>query len=468
MKNTPYLIEDTIKDIPCLAEYIIQKLNEHEYDAYLIGGCVRDSLLGKKPKDWDITTSAKPEEVIDLFKENIFIKAVVPTGIEFGTVTIVGLENNESYEVTTFRGDVYASDTDISHKPKKVEYVSSLYKDLARRDFTMNAIAYDTTKNVYIDPYDGIKDIEDKTIRCVGEPAERFKEDPLRMLRAIRFASTLNFDLAMYTKTEIIVNSELIKNISAERIREEFNKILLSDIGNIFYRNNSCVAEAVFDKILPEFMKLQNVEQNNPYHCHDVFYHSIEAARIIEPKLYLRLAALFHDLGKAKTKTTDENGIDHFYGHAKESVEIAKEIMKRLKYDNKTIEKVITLIHHHDRKIELTDKAIKKAMRDIGEDIFFDWCLLRYADVAAQEPKYLKERAKKVFEIENRAHMILASEEPFKLKDLVVNGKDLIALGFKPGPHLGQVLNVLLNHVIEDADLNDRGFLLKVASSYLI
>lgn len=456
-----------MKDIPCLVEHIIQKLNIHGYDAYLVGGCVRDSLLGKTPKDWDITTSAKPQEVINLLKDSLVVKAVIPTGIEFGTVTVVGLAN-DSYEITTFRGDIYASDTGISHLPKHVEYVTSLHEDLARRDFTINAIAYDITYKAYIDPYNGIKDIKDKTIKCVGDPAQRFKEDPLRMLRAIRFASVLNFSMALSVKVNIMANAKLIRHISTERIREEFNKILLTDIGNVFYGNCSKATSAIMKLIIPEFMDLNNVEQNNPYHCYNVYRHSIEATRIIEPQLHLRLAALFHDLGKAITKTTDEKGIDHFSGHAKESAKIAEEIMKRLKYDNKTIKNVTALIHHHDRRIELKNTAIKRAMNDIGEDMFFDFCLLRYADITAQSLQYSKARIKKIFEIENRAHEILDSKQPFQLKDLVVNGNDLIALGFKPGPHLGQVLNVLLNHVIEDADLNDKGFLLKVASSYLI
>lgn len=457
-----------MRNIPAFAKFIINRLNDCGYEAYLVGGCVRDSILGKEPKDWDITTSAKPDEVIDIFDSSIAVEAVVPTGIEFGTVTIVGINNHGSYEITTFRGDIYSPETGISHIPKCVEYIEDIEQDLSRRDFTINAIAYDIVSEEYIDPFNGRADIENKIIKFVGDPEQRIKEDPLRILRGIRFASVLGFGIEVKSKMPMIIHSSLLEKISSERIREELNKILLSDIGNIFYRNNSCVTEAVFATILPELMKLQDVEQNNPYHCHDVFYHSIEATRIIEPKLHLRLAALFHDLGKACTKTTDENGIDHFYGHAKYSVDIAKNVMKRLKYDNKTIDKVLSLIKHHDRRVELSEKAIKKAMRDIGEDLFFDWCKLRYADVASQEPTYLKARAKKVFDIEDKAHLILASQDPFTLNDLAVNGNHLIALGFKPGPHIGQVLNTLLEHVIENPMLNEKENLLNMASSYLI
>lgn len=457
-----------MRNIPEFAKFIINRLNDCGYEAYLVGGCVRDSLLGKEPKDWDITTSATPKEVTDIFKSSLAIKDVIPTGIEFGTVTVVGVNNHGSYEVTTFRGDMYFSGKETSHKPKFIQYVDNIKDDLSRRDFTINAIAYDINKEEYIDPFNGKEDIENKIIKCVGNPEKRLKEDPLRILRGIRFASVLGFGIEVKTKMSMIVNSSLLSKISAERIKEELNKILLSDIGNIFYRNNSSVTEAVFDKILPELMTLQDVEQNNPYHCHDVFYHSIEATRIIEPELHLKLAALFHDLGKAVTKTTDENGIDHFYGHAKYSVDIAKNVMKRLKYDNKTIDKVLSLIKHHDRRVELSEKAIKKAMRDIGEDLFFDWCKLRYADVASQEPTHLKARAKKVFDIEDKAHLILASQDPFSLNDLAVNGNHLIALGFKPGPHIGQVLNTLLEHVIENPMLNEKENLLNMARSYLI
>lgn len=457
-----------MNDIPSFAKFIIERLNSCGHEAYLVGGCVRDNILGKTPKDWDITTSAKPEEVKSIFEGTLSVKAVVPTGIEFGTVTIVGVNNHGSYEITTFRGDMYTPETGISHKPKWIEYVDDIIQDLARRDFTMNAIAYDISKDKYIDPFNGRKDIENKIIKCVGNPVERFKEDPLRMLRAIRFASSLKFDINVDVDATIVFHSNLLKNISAERIRDELNKILLTDIGHISYGGPCCSTEAIIKQILPELINLGNVEQNNPYHCYDGLLHSIEATRIIEPEIHLRLAALFHDLGKAHTKTTDENGIDHFYGHAKESHKIACRILGRLKYDNKIKDKVKDLIKYHDRKVDLTDKSIKKALRDMGKETFFDWCLLRYADIVAQEPKYLKERVKKIFAIEDRAHMILASEEPFTLKDLAVNGDDLIALGFKPGPYIGQVLDDLLNHVIDEADLNERGFLLNVAKSYLM
>ena len=458
-----------MNNIPEFAKFIIERLNSCGHEAYLVGGCVRDSILGKEPKDWDITTSAKPEEVEDIFEGSLAVKTVVPTGIEFGTVTIVGVNDHDSYEVTTFRGDIYTPETGISHKPRTVEFKDNIEEDLSRRDFTMNAIAYDITKKEYIDPFNGVADIQNKYIKCVGDASKRFKEDPLRMLRAIRFAATLGFDIDMKTKIELIINSYLIKNISAERIREELNKILLEgDLVRIFYERNSNATEAIFDKIIPELIGLQYVLQNNPYHQYNALNHSVEATRIIEPELHLKLAALFHDLGKISTLTTDENGIDHFYGHGKVSCEIAENILKRLKYDNKTVDKVLRLIKHHDRRIELTNRAIKRAMRDIGEDIFFDFCLLRYADILAQDPKHLKERIKKVFEIEDRAHMILEAKDPFNLKDLAVNGDDLIALGFEPGPHIGQILDILLNHVIEEPNLNEKGFLLNVAKSYLI
>lgn len=452
-----------MKNIPSFAKLIIERLNSCGHKAYLVGGCVRDNILGKEPKDWDITTSAKPQEVQDIFKDSLVVKAVIPTGIDFGTVTIVAPQG-DSYEVTTFRGDIYAPETGISHKPKCVEYVDDIIQDLSRRDFTMNAIAYDINKEEYIDPFNGIEDIKKKIIKCVGNPAERFKEDPLRILRAIRFSAQLNFIINNETDYYCYALANGLHEISAERNREELNKILLYN-PKILYRASPMY---ILKELIPELHKLKSIEQNNPYHCHNVLTHSIEATRIIEPELHLRLAALFHDLGKACTKTTDENGIDHFYGHAEESYKIACRILGRLKYSNDIRDKVKPLIKHHDRRVELTDKSIKKALRDMGEETFFDWCLLRYADIAAQEPKYLKERAKKIFAIEDRAHMILASKDPFNLKDLAINGDDLIHLGFKPGPKIGQVLDILLNHVIEDPNLNEKEFLLNVSKSYLM
>lgn len=458
-----------MKRIPEFVKFIIEILKDQGYEAYLVGGCVRDSILGREPKDWDITTSATPDKVMDIFgdKRLLSVKAVVPTGIDFGTVTIVGVDGLESVEVTTFRGDIYTPDTGISHKPKCVEYVDDIVKDLSRRDFTINAIAYDIFEEEYIDPFNGVKDIASGTIKCVGIPGERFKEDPLRMLRAIRFASTLDFEIETKTNTSIIVNSELIKEMSAERIREELNKILLTDIGNIFYNRNSTSAKAIFNVILPEFTVLENISQNNPYHQYNVFTHSIESCRIIEPEIHLRLAALLHDLGKAFTKTTDGNGIDHFYGHAKISEYIAHDILKRLKYDNKTIDKVISLIKHHDRRLDATTKSVKKSMNVIGEDLFFDWCLLRFADIASQEVTCLKQRAKKIFKIEDIAHMILASEDPFTIKDLDMNGRDLIALGIKPGPQIKEILNHLLDLVIDNPNLNNKDILITKTKEYL-
>jgi len=432
-------------DIPQDVKFIINTLMNNGYESYIVGGCVRDSILEKHPKDWDITTKANPEEVVKLFDK------VVLTGLKHGTVTVI--INKEAYEVTTYRTDGEYED---NRHPKEVKFVSSLKEDLARRDFTINAMAYNE-KDGLVDYFEGMEDLNNKIIKTVGEPKKRFNEDALRMLRAIRFSAQLNFKIdenVLFTIKELKDN---IKNISKERIREEFNKILLSDIGKIEVLKEC----EVLEYIIPGISNLYNFNQNNDYHIYDLYNHTLVATEAIEPILHLKLTMLLHDLGKTKTKTTDKNGISHYYAHPKESVAMAELILKELKYDNDTINKVLTLIQYHECTLE-SKLSVKRMLNKIGEEPIRDLIKIQRADVLAQNPVYSKERLLNLISVENKLGIILAENECFNLKDLRINGGDLINLGFIKGKEIGETLQYLLELVIENPKLNEREKLINI------
>jgi len=437
-------------DIPQDVKFIICTLINNGYEAYVVGGCVRDSLLNKTPKDWDITTKAKPEEVIKSFDK------VVLTGLKHGTVTVI--VNKNGYEVTTYRTDGEYED---NRHPKEVQFVNNLKEDLARRDFTINAMAYNE-KDGLVDCFSGIQDLNDKIIKTVGEPKKRFNEDGLRMLRAIRFSAQLNFEIdesVLYTIKELKDN---IENISKERIREEFNKILISNPKKIEILKEC----EILEYIIPVISSVYNFNQNNPYHIYDLYNHIIVATEAMEPIIHLRLTMLLHDLGKIKTKTTDENGISHYYAHAKESVEMARNILKDLRYDNDTINKVLTLIQYHDCILK-SKLSVKKMLNKIGENGLRDLIKVQKADIQAQNPVYAEERLLRLITVQNELNLILAQNECFKSKDLKINGEDLIIIGFNKGKKIGEVLKYLLDLVIEDPGLNRREELIKLAKEKL-
>ena len=440
-------------------EFIYNEFAENNHKCYLVGGCIRDSLLGKEPKDWDLATSATTKEMYEIFCDKV---ELIPTGVEFGTLTF--LIDGVSYEVTTFRGDVYDEERgDNAHHPSWVEFVDDINIDLSRRDFTINAMAYDIKTEELIDPFFGQKHLKEKVIKCVGNPIERIKEDPLRMLRAIRFQAQLDFSLHVKLSCEIHKQKELIHTISAERIREELNKILLSNNVDILWYH----CDSILKEIIPELSDLKRIKQNSPWHIYDAFEHSIVTTGIVEPELHLRLAMLLHDLGKADTLTTDENGIDHFYGHGKVSCDKAREILKRLKYSNEMIDKVCLLIKEHDRRIELSKKAVKRVLNLIGEEATRDLLKIRWADICAQNPVHLKPRAKKVFDLTALVEEVIENKEPFSRKDLAINGDDLIKIGFKPGKDIGLVLNEILELVIRQPETNDKEALILYAKGLL-
>ncbi len=418
---------------------IIAELSARGHEAYAVGGCVRDSLLGRPAHDWDITTSATPQEVKACFRRT------VDTGIQHGTVTV--MLGKTGYEVTTYRLDGVYED---ARHPKEVTFTDNLLEDLKRRDFTINAMAYNESRGL-VDAFGGREDLECGIIRCVGDPCERFSEDALRMLRAVRFSAQLGFSIEAGTREAVRKLSPTIAKISAERIREELVKLLVSDNPQEIRTVYELGLTAVF---LPEFDVMMDTPQNTPHHCYTVGEHTIHAICGVPADPVLRVTMLLHDVAKPKCRTTDENGRDHFHGHPMEGQEMAEEILRRLKFDNATIARVSRLVRWHDCRPELRAKSIRRVMNRIGEDLYPDIFAVNRADIRAQSDYHRAEKLAAVDEYERIYKEILARGECFTLKDLAVNGNDLIAAGVKPGKEIGVVLHKLLDHVLEHPEDN--------------
>ncbi|NLK22036.1 MAG: CCA tRNA nucleotidyltransferase [Epulopiscium sp.] len=432
-------------DIPKEAEEIIFMLNRQGYEGYIVGGCVRDILMNRTPHDWDITTSAKPEEVKSMFKKTY------DTGIAHGTVTVI--LNEKHFEITTYRIEGFYED---HRRPKEVAFTKDLSKDLSRRDFTMNAVAYHP-KEGFIDPMGGIEDIKKEKIRCVGNPDRRFEEDALRMLRGIRFSSQLNFDIEGNTLSAIKNNSYLISHISSERVREELDKILLSDSVRKFIL---LYDTGILKYILKEVEECFKTEQNHPHHGDNVGIHTLKSVEAVDKILSLRWTMLLHDIGKPEHKTTDDKGIDHFYGHVEKSVVLAEKIMDRLKFDKKSSKHILQLIKWHDERIEEDKKSIKGVLHKIGEDAFLDLLKVQLADSKAQNPKFYKEKEERLKSLYEIYKEVKQNKECFSLKELAINGEDLIKLGIKKGKTIGETLEYLLEMVIKNPGLNTKEQLL--------
>lgn len=432
--------------VPEEAIQILKTINEAGFDAYVVGGCVRDSLLGKVPNDWDITTSAMPQQVKKLFKRTI------DTGIKHGTVTI--LMKEDQYEVTTYRIDGEYLD---GRHPENVTFTNLLSEDLRRRDFTINAMAYHP-KTGLVDLYNGVDDLEKKIVRCVGSAVERFSEDALRMMRAIRFAAQLGFSIEDETFAAIKKLSPTLEKISGERIREEMLKLLVSDNPMFFKKFYETGLTAVF---MPEFDKAMETEQNHPHHMYSVGEHILHSIDNIEKEKVLRLAMLFHDIAKPVVLTVGDDGITHFYGHPDVSAEMAKKIMDRLKFDNATMDKVCRLAKYHDRNIEVDEKSVRRSINKIGNDIFPELIKVRYADIKAQSDYLRQEKLDKNAGVNELYEKILAGGQCFTLKDLAVTGKDIIAHGVLPGPGIGDILDKMLDDVLDNPEHNDKEYLLK-------
>lgn len=430
------------------ARRIIKVLALKGHETYVVGGAVRDLLMGRTPHDYDFATSALPEEIKKTFPRT------VDTGIKHGTVTV--MDNKASYEVTTFRADGEYAD---ARHPEGVEFISDVKSDILRRDFTINALAYNDQKGV-IDCVGGMADIEKKIIRCVGEPERRFKEDALRMLRAVRFAVVLGFEIEENTAAAIKKYAILIKKVSAERVREEIEKILRSENpGGIVLLHEM----GLLQYIIPELELCFSVEQRNKYHIYNVGEHIINAVANTPEDIIIRWAALLHDIGKPLCKSTDSNGIIHFYGHHHESVRLADDILHRLRLDNDSRKSILVLIENHDIRIDSNPVAVKRVMARMGEELFAKLLLLQEADNRAKNPKFLNDKLAKLSEVRVIYRKVLAERQPYLTADIVVNGRDLIKLGFRAGREIGDTLHILLDEVLVNPALNNREYLMNRA-----
>lgn len=432
--------------MPAAVNMIIEVLQQRGYEAFAVGGCVRDSILGRIPDDWDITTSASPYQVKELFQRT------VDTGLQHGTVTV--MVGNTGYEVTTYRIDGEYED---GRHPKEVLFTSNLTEDLKRRDFTINAMAYSQEQGL-IDAFGGMDDMQNKIIRCVGDPWKRFGEDALRILRAVRFAAQLGFVIEEKTKQAIVELAPTLVKISAERIQTEMVKLLISDRPQLW----KTVYETGITKIImPEFDRMMETEQNNPHHIGTVGEHTLLALTKVEKNKVLRLTMLLHDLGKYETRTTDEQGTDHFYGHGKAGEELAKKILRRLKFDNDTIRQVTKLVLWHDYRVTPERKAVRRAVNKVGEDLFPLLLKIQRADYQAQSEYRREEKMQRLSQVEEIYNEILENKECVSLKNLAVTGRDLIHEGMKPGPQLGATLQQLLEVVLEQPEMNEKEKLLE-------
>ena len=433
--------------LPPQVNSVLRRLTEAGFEAFVVGGCVRDMLLGRTPGDYDVTTSALPEETAAVFAG----ERVIETGLKHGTLTV--LTGGTPVEITTFRIDGDYSD---ARHPDAVSFTRSLREDLARRDFTMNAIAWSPESGL-ADPFGGEADLRAGLIRCVGDPDARFREDALRILRCLRFSATLGFRVDPATAAAARANRELLGRISAERAAEELKKLLCGkDVRRVVLDETD-----ILGVVLPELLPLRGFDQRNPYHCYDALEHCAAACEAVPPEPVLRMAGLLHDAGKPDCAFMGDDDFCHFYGHAERSAEIADPALRRLRYDNDSRERIVELIRRHDMRIEPTEKGVLRALRRFGPEFFFQLVQLKRADALAHAPGPSRdERTQRAAELEALGRALLARQACFSLKDLAVNGRDLIAAGYVPGPAVGEALTALLDAVTDGAVPNEKAALL--------
>ena len=436
-----------ILEIPKNAETILHILEDAGYEAYVVGGCVRDSILGRKPDDWDITTSAKPEQVKELFHRT------VDTGLQHGTVTV--LMEKEGYEVTTYRVDGEYED---GRHPKEVTFTASLEEDLKRRDFTINAMAYNPSSGL-VDLFGGLEDIDRKIVRCVGDPLERFTEDALRIMRAVRFSAQLGFSIEEETRKALKVLAPNLKHVSAERIQVELVKLLMSPHPDYL---RGAYEAGITAEFLPEFDACMETPQNTPHHCYTVGEHILYSLCYVRADKVLRITMLLHDIGKPVVRKTDENGRDHFKTHGNAGEKMASQILRRLKFDNDTIRKVTRLVKWHDDRPEGTLKSVRRAVNRIGEDLFPLYLEVQQADMLAQSLYRRREKQARLDSVRDAYRQIIEEKQCVSLKTLAVTGRDLIENGYRPGKEIGEKLEKLLNLVLEDPEKNQKEILLEI------
>lgn len=431
------------------ARKVLEKLHKSGYSAYAVGGCVRDSLLGKVPYDFDITTSARPQQVKELFDRTI------DTGIKHGTVTV--MVNSVPIEVTTYRAD---GEYINNRKPETVTLVSDVREDLARRDFTVNALCYNDSEGI-LDFFGGMNDLNDKIIRAVGEPAKRFTEDALRMLRAVRFSAQLGFIIEGNTKIAISECAHLVKNLSVERIAAELDKILMSDSPQHI---KLLYDLGILEHIMPEMCDCFHQEQNTRWHLFDVGTHSVNVIKNCPKVIYLRYAALMHDWGKPHTHGINDLGEDMFRNHAKISEELAESFCRKYKFSNELRDKIVRLVRYHDIEILPEKKYVKRAINKIGDDIFYDLICLKKADCLSQNLELTASRLPYIDRLFSLYAEIKENQEPFGVKNLAINGNDLKEIGIF-GKEIGEVLNALLEKVIENPELNEKETLIEIVKN---
>lgn len=437
-------------NIPNNVNLIFKALCNCGYEAYFVGGCVRDYLMNRACNDFDITTSAKPLEIEDALNKSGI--RFFETGLKHGTVTAV--IDGEPFEITTYRTD--GKYLDARH-PESVEFVTDLSDDLSRRDFTVNALAYNEHDGI-VDKFGGIDDIKNGIIRTVGNPDKRFNEDALRIMRALRFASTLGFKIESETADSIHKNAELLNNISSERIYSELMKLLLG----VNCEKILLEFKDVIGVIIPELIPCFSCEQNTKWHLYDVYTHIVKSVSCCENKDYLRLAVLLHDIGKPQCKTTDSNGVDHFFGHPQRSVEISEAVLKRLKTSREYTKKILKLIEIHDKKISPTGESIKFWLRALGEDLFFDFMEVKLADMKSHNLQYAGESLVLFEKIKRLANEIISNNEPYRICDLAIGGNELVELGYR-NAKIKNELEKLIVDVSKDPRLNTKEILKDIA-----
>lgn len=438
-------------DLPQGAAFIIKRLNACGHQAYVVGGCVRDSLLGIAPKDWDICTSALPEEMQAVFRD----QHVVETGLKHGTLTVV--IDHVPYEVTTFRVD--GEYTDHRH-PDAVTFVTDVREDLARRDFTVNAMAYHPETGL-VDAFHGQEDLAAGVIRCVGEAERRFDEDALRILRALRFASTYGFAIEEHTAAAVHSLKATLTDVAAERIRVELAKLLCGKgVGGILRAYHDVICQ-----VLPQLAPMVGFEQHTPFHKYDVWEHTVRAVEAVLPTEVLRLTMLLHDSGKPAAFTLDENGVGHAYGHHKISAQIADEVLSALKVDNATHQRVLLLVEHHDWPLSTERTLLKRRLHKLGEEALRQLIQVQRADAMGKGTQTAEEIESRIAALSQAVEELIASQPCVTLKDLAVRGGDLIQVGMK-GKAIGQCLDYLLNEVMAERLENDRQTLLDAAMKW--
>ena len=438
-------------ELPGQVHMLFSRLEEAGFTAVLVGGCVRDLLMGRQPVDWDVAASALPEQVMELFAPD-----ALPTGLQHGTVTV--RLGGWSFEVTTFRRD---GDYKDSRHPDHVEFTTSLEEDLSRRDFTVNAMALDR-RGTLTDPFGGQADLRRAVLRCVGEPDRRLEEDALRIMRCLRFASLLGFGIDGPTAQALHRRRWELRAIAAERVSAELTKLLCGGHAAPVLLDYA----DVFSVVIPEIAAAIGFDQHNPHHCYDVWEHSVRALAAAPPETVVRYVLLLHDLGKPETFFLDEQGVGHFYGHGRAGAEIARRVCRRLRLDRHTSDAIECLVRYHDVEIPLTEKGIRRQLRRLGEENLRRLLQVKRGDNLAQHPAY-RGRQEQIAQLEQLLDLVLQEEQCFSLKQLAVRGNDLLALGLS-GPAVGQALDTLLDQVVEGRVPNEREMLLLYVKEKLL